>query len=194
LLLALCGLLTPQRGAILFNNTPVHTLTHRAQHIGLLPQHATTALPLRARDIVAYGRYPYAPRDPSNLPAITQALHAWHLQALLPELSTTLSGGEQQRLRLASLFAQSPELFLLDEPTNHLDSYYQYHCLQQLRAALSRGKSIIVATHDILFARALTSRTLLLDTQPATLGATDSLLSEAAMTQRFQHLMKEHSA
>ena len=45
----------------------------------------------------------------------------------------TLSGGEKDRLSLATLLAQNPDIFLLDEPTNHLDIEQQLQLLEILK-------------------------------------------------------------
>jgi len=59
-----------------------------------------------------------------------------------------LSGGEQQRVALARAMANDPPLLLVDEPTGNLDSKTSLKVTQILEAMKSRGKTIIVATHD----------------------------------------------
>ena len=74
-----------------------------------------------------------------------------------------LSGGEKQRVVLASALAQEPQILLLDEPTSSLDIKYQYQfysILQQLQQ--SRGLTIVIVTHDINLAARYCRRLILL--------------------------------
>src|SRR5438094_7653726 len=61
-----------------------------------------------------------------------------------------ISGGERQRVVLASALAQDPEILLLDEPTVYLDLKHQiqfYDILERLNA--ERGLTVISVTHDV---------------------------------------------
>src|SRR5206468_10509246 len=61
-----------------------------------------------------------------------------------------ISGGERQRVVLASALAQDPEIMLLDEPTVYLDLKHQiqfYDILERLNA--ERGLTIVSVTHDV---------------------------------------------
>ena len=65
-----------------------------------------------------------------------------------------LSGGEQQRVALARALANRPDLVVGDEPTGSLDSGSAREVLDLLRAAHTRGQTLLLATHDARVAAA----------------------------------------
>ncbi|CAM4333521.1 thiol reductant ABC exporter subunit CydD [Kerstersia similis] len=65
-----------------------------------------------------------------------------------------LSGGQAQRVALARLFLREPGLILLDEPTAHLDAVTRDRVMDAI-LAFARGRTLLVATHDIDVARRL---------------------------------------
>ena len=76
-----------------------------------------------------------------------------------PRRSATLSGGEKQRVVIASALAQASDLLLLDEPTASLDLGYQLEIASLLRRLnRDRGTTMVVSTHDLNFAAALCGR------------------------------------
>ncbi len=64
-----------------------------------------------------------------------------------------LSGGQQQRAAIARALAPKPHLLLLDEPTSALDPVMTGEVLDVIRELAEAGQSIILATHEISFAR-----------------------------------------
>ncbi len=76
-------------------------------------------------------------------------------ESLLQKPPFHLSAGEKRRVALAGVLAMNPRILLLDEPTTSLDPPGQRKLLEVLR---SLPQSKIVATHDINFARALSTR------------------------------------
>ncbi|CAN5636743.1 amino acid ABC transporter ATP-binding protein [soil metagenome] len=74
-----------------------------------------------------------------------------------------LSGGQQQRVAIARALALKPALMLFDEPTSALDPELVGEVLEVMRDLAATKKTMIVATHEIAFARDVASRVLFLD-------------------------------
>lgn len=75
------------------------------------------------------------------------------LQDHLHQRPAELSGGQQQRAAIARALAPQPRLLLLDEPTSALDPVMTAEVLDVVRELAEAGQRIILATHEISFAR-----------------------------------------
>lgn len=73
-----------------------------------------------------------------------------------------LSGGEQQRVALAKALLEEPDILLLDECTKGLDAQKKENLYPILQRIKEEGKSILLVTHDLDFAAAVSDRTALL--------------------------------
>jgi iron complex transport system ATP-binding protein len=83
---------------------------------------------------------------------------------LKDRLITELSGGQLQRVFLARVFAQDPEIVLLDEPTNHLDLRYQIELVEYLKEwSKVNNRCVIGVLHDINLALSFADRILLIN-------------------------------
>ncbi len=74
-----------------------------------------------------------------------------------------LSGGEQQRLALARALAVGPEVLLLDEPTSALDRKAAESVDAVIAGLVAMGLSVVLVSHDLQRAAALTHDALVLD-------------------------------
>lgn len=73
-----------------------------------------------------------------------------------------LSGGEQQRVAIARALAMDPEVLLFDEPTSALDPERVGEVLQVMRDLAREGRTMLVVTHEMGFAREVSSQTIFL--------------------------------
>ena len=73
-----------------------------------------------------------------------------------------LSGGEQQRVAIARALAMQPALMLFDEPTSALDPELVGEVLKVMRALAAEGRTMIVVTHEMAFARDVASQVVFL--------------------------------
>jgi ABC-type polar amino acid transport system ATPase subunit len=85
------------------------------------------------------------------------ALGVEHRAAALPR---ELSGGEAQRVAIARALAVDPPVLLMDEPTASLDTARRMELAGVLRQLVSRNRTLLIATHDEEFARAVATRVL----------------------------------
>ena len=74
-----------------------------------------------------------------------------------------LSGGQQQRVSIARALALSPEILLFDEPTSALDPELTGEILKVIRELASEHMTMIVVTHEMLFAESVADRVIFMD-------------------------------
>jgi polar amino acid transport system ATP-binding protein len=79
------------------------------------------------------------------------------------EYPDRLSGGQQQRVAIVRALAMRPELMLLDEVTSALDPELVAEVLNVIRELANGGMTMIIATHEMSFARDTASRVCFLD-------------------------------
>lgn len=73
-----------------------------------------------------------------------------------------LSGGQQQRVAIARALAMQPKVLLFDEPTSSLDPELVGEVLRVMRDLASEGRTMIVVTHEMGFAREVSTKTIFL--------------------------------
>lgn len=88
-----------------------------------------------------------------------QRVGVWHRKDYFP---AHLSGGEQQRVAIARALAMEPEVMLFDEPTSALDPELVGEVLKVMRDVASEGRTMIVVTHEMGFAREVANKVVFL--------------------------------
>ena len=109
--------------------------------------------------------------DEEIAPLVDEHLEALGLTKLARANPMTLSGGEKRRLSVATALISAPELLILDEPTFGQDRGTWLGLVRLLRAALERGVTLVLITHDPAFVAAMGQRVVDLG-QVGTRGAT----------------------
>ncbi len=74
-----------------------------------------------------------------------------------------LSGGQKQRVAIARALCQSPEVILFDEPTSALDPEMVGEVLDVIKALAESGMTMVIVTHEMGFAKEVSSRVLFMD-------------------------------
>lgn len=158
LLRVLGGLLVPEEGSVLVNDVALPKD----------PEGALEALRQNGFVFQGYNLFPHL----TALQNVTLPLMVVHGQSeqaaqqrgqeLLTRLGlfdhqhkrpAELSGGQQQRAAIARALAPKPRLLLLDEPTSALDPVMTGEVLDVIRELAQEGQQIVLATHEISFAR-----------------------------------------
>lgn len=84
------------------------------------------------------------------------------LAAKRKEYPAHLSGGQQQRVAIARALAMEPEILLFDEPTSALDPELVGEVLKVIRLLADEGRTMLIVTHELGFARQVSNRILFL--------------------------------
>jgi len=194
LLRLLAGTLAPTRGRVTLDGVDLPRLPRRAlaRRLAVVPQETHLAFEYSVLEIALMGRYPhlgpFALEGPADLELARTALEATGTLPLAHRPFTTLSGGEKQRVVIASALAQFEpggvgQVLLLDEPTASLDLHYQLEVAALLRRLhADRGLTIVVSTHDLNFAASVCRELVLLrDGQVIAAGPTREVLTPDAV-------------
>src|SRR5690606_9794630 len=102
----------------------------------------------------------------SRAEAVERARHCLAKVGLDPKVETqypsSLSGGQQQRVAIARALAMEPEVMLFDEPTSALDPELVGEVLKVMQRLAEEGRTMLVVTHEMGFARHLASEVMFL--------------------------------
>jgi iron complex transport system ATP-binding protein len=166
LLKVLACTLRPARGTLTIDGLDVSRASRAdlARRMAVVPQETQLAFDYTVLEVVLMGRYPhlgtFEVEGPADIAIARSALAATGTSRFEDRQFATLSGGEKQRVVIASALAQvtgsagtSGSYLLLDEPTAALDLAYQIEIAALLRDLQRRTSiTIVVSTHDLNFA------------------------------------------
>ena len=100
-----------------------------------------------------------------------------------------LSGGQQQRAAIARALAMEPELMLFDEPTSALDPELVGDVLRVMRSLAEEGRTMLVVTHEMGFAREVSSRVLFLHAGRVEEDGAPEQVFEQPRSERFRQFL-----
>jgi polar amino acid transport system ATP-binding protein len=125
------------------------------------------------------------PRDALKLPReeaearALELLGRFGLESRRDDYPDRLSGGQQQRVAIVRALAMRPQLMLLDEVTSALDPELVAEVLEVIRELAEGGMTMLIATHEMSFARDIAHRVCFLDA--------GLILEEGPPGEIFQH-------
>jgi zinc/manganese transport system ATP-binding protein len=186
LLRAVLGLVAPTNGRIDVQGTAPR---RGNPAIGYVPQHQhfDAETPLRGRDLVRLGldghRWGIGLPNAAVSARVTRAITAVESAGYSDAPIGRLSGGEQQRLRIAQALVSEPELLLCDEPLASLDLRHQQGITELLREWRQRtGGTILFVTHDVNPVLHLVDRVLFVVNGRWAAGTTDEVLTSEQLS------------
>ena len=103
-----------------------------------------------------------------------------------------LSGGQQQRVAIARALAMQPQALLFDEPTSALDPELVGEVLRVMRQLAEEGRTMLVVTHEMAFARDVSSRVLFLHQGVVEEEGTPAAVFGAPKSERFKQFISSH--
>jgi putative ABC transport system ATP-binding protein len=155
LLNMITGIDRPSSGEIIVTGKPVHKMSEdrlaawRGENVGIIFQffQMLPALSLLQNVILPMDlSNKYKPKERRE-----RAQHLLEIVGLgdqMHKLPSTVSGGQQQRAAIARALANDPPLLIADEPTGNLDSATSHDVFDLFNEVVSKGKTMVMVTHD----------------------------------------------
>jgi iron complex transport system ATP-binding protein len=198
------GELHPPQGKVSIEGRPLREWKQRdlAQCTAVLQQQTILTLPFPVHEVVMMGRYPHFKNIPTPLDhtIVKSALKKAGIEHLAERNYLELSGGEQQRVHLARVFAQvwfaekyQTRYLLMDEPGNNLDISHQHNVLDMAKAFAAEGNCVVAILHDLNLALQYADKILLLHKgRVLAEGAPETALNDENLSQAFDFPMTIH--
>ncbi len=103
-----------------------------------------------------------------------------------------LSGGQQQRAAIARALAMRPAVMLFDEPTSALDPELVGEVLRVMRQLADEGRTMLVVTHEMSFARDVSNRVVFLHGGAIEADGPPAEMFSASRSERFRQFIQTH--
>jgi iron complex transport system ATP-binding protein len=163
-----------------------------AKKIAVLTQEHTQQFSFTVSEVVSLGRYVYregffGKAGGHDRDKIDEAMSITGIYDLKDRSVLTLSGGELQRVFLAQVFAQDPNILILDEPLNHLDLNFQISIFKTLKEwAKGNNRAVIAIVHDLNIAFGYGDKALLMNNgKMRSYGAVKDVLTRGNLSEVY---------
>lgn len=188
LLHTLAGLYRPLSGKVYCLGEEIKNLRKRilAKRLSLLLQEHHYLFPIRVLEVIKSGAHAQDNnKNPTRL--LAELIAQLELEHLALRNIQHLSGGEQQRVAIARIIYQNPNVFLLDEPTQQLDPYFQHQVMRYFQQLCHKENKIVMfASHDVtLIDQYCSDVMLLLPEGELMFGSKEQLLNKENLTKVY---------
>ena len=146
------GLLKPTRGMVAVDGTDTRkaTIAELASKVGFVFQNPNDHLFAdTVEEEIGFTLRNQGLKGEEIKPRVDEMLQRFGLQNYRNQYPRSLSGGEKQRVALASVLAIQPRILILDEPTRGMEYRLKSDLMSFLREYTSQGNTVILVTHDV---------------------------------------------
>jgi len=172
LLKILCALIFPQQGRFQAYGQEItegrmeddQFARNYHRRVGFIFQNSDVQLfTTRVWDEIAYGPLQMGLSKEIVQQRVEDVMEMLNIKNLSERAPHRLSGGEKKKVAVASVLALNPEVLILDEPSSGLDPKTERWLVELLLQLNRHGRTIIVSTHNLELAHAVSTRALVLD-------------------------------
>ncbi|MDR1944382.1 MAG: ABC transporter ATP-binding protein [Synergistaceae bacterium] len=124
----------------------------RSRFVAYVPQSSPIDIPYAVGEFMEMSRYPWrsVSSESEDRRAVAEAMEMAGIAGFADRRLGSLSGGERQKVMIASAIAQGAGTILMDEPTTYLDYAHQAETMDLIfRVNRERGVTVMVVTHDV---------------------------------------------
>ena len=191
LLLLLLGYYKPQKGQIYL--VGVENRQYPVSDMGLvgfLPQRENIPFDYSVTEFICMGLNSqigiFASPQKEDIQKIEGSMHFLEINDLSRRRLSSISGGELQRVRIARLLVQDPQIILLDEPSSHLDIKSKNQIIELIEKFKQMGKIIIFSTHDPLDALNISDLSIMMKKgKEIKKGKSDTIITNDSLSTYF---------
>ena len=163
----ICGLEKPTSGRILFGDDDVTSFPPEHRGVGMVFQNYALYPHLTVKQNILFPLQNLKGKDKLSRSQMDEraqnAARLVQITELMDRRPSELSGGQQQRVAIARALATDPEIIYFDEPTSALDPELTGEVLAVMRQLAQEGMTMLVVTHEMGFARNVSSRTVFME-------------------------------
>ena len=158
------GFIEPVSGTVSVNNQDITHVPIEKRNIGIVFQSYALFPTMTVYDNIAFGLKLKKLKKPEIDQKVREIARKVDLSdEQLKKAVSQLSGGQQQRVAIARALASGPEIIYFDEPTSALDPELTGEVLAVMRQLAQEGMTMLVVTHEMGFARNVSSRTVFME-------------------------------
>jgi len=160
----ICGLYKPRSGNIKTDGKPLSNSRSRYKKTGYVMQNPDQQIfAPTVNEECSFGPKNFGIEKTVYSTNISKFLSDFQMKNFEDRDPFSLSYGEKRRVNIIGVLAYNPEILILDEPTCALDFYNQKILLEQIKKLNADGKTFVIITHDLNFAKAVCNRAVLLN-------------------------------
>jgi len=159
------GLLKPGKGRVIIGgiDTSQHSVAELSRQVGYVFQNPNDHLFAdTVEEEVAFSLRNQGSEEAQINKSVERILNQFRLARYRQSYPRNLSGGEKQRLALASVLVTRPKIIILDEPTRGMDYALKLELIGFLTDYCKRGNSVVMVTHDVETVAECADRVILL--------------------------------